>query len=123
MIRVSVSNIFYDSGRIKISDVNAPFSVLVEGHAGGIKGSDTFCAAVSALGMTMVLTLASTDGLEQKVEQRDGFLKTEAVVELRESVIRRTEIILEFFITGMAELARIEPQRVAVLFNDINSNV
>ena len=115
MIRVTVANIYYDSGKVKISDVNAPFFVSVEGHAGGIKGSDTFCAAVSALSMTMVLTLASTDGLKQKVEQRDGFLKTEAVVESDESVIRRTEIILEFFLTGIAELAGIEPQRIAVL--------
>ena len=115
MVRVSVVNIYYDSGRVKISDVNAPFSVLVEGHAGGIKGGDTFCAAVSALGMTMVLTLAATNGLKQKVEQRDGFLKTEAVIE--ESAVRRTEIILEFFLTGMAELAGLEPQRIAVSFN------
>ncbi|MCL2026365.1 MAG: ribosomal-processing cysteine protease Prp [Leptospirales bacterium] len=95
--------------------MNAPISVLVEGHAGGIKGSDTFCAAVSTLSMTMVLTLASTNGLEQKIEQRDGFLKTEAVIE--ESAVKRTEIILEFFLTGMAELAGIEPQRIAVSFN------
>jgi len=117
VIQVSAVNIYYDSGRVKISDVNVPFSVLVEGHAGGMKGNDIFCAAVSALGMTMVLTLASTDGLKQKVEQRDGFLKTEVVIDSEESAVRRTEIILEFFLTGIAELARIEPQKIAVLFN------
>lgn len=116
MIDVSFSNIKYSGGFIKISP-SLICIVSVEGHAlWGIKGNDPLCAAVSALSQTMILTLEATDGLEQVVTQSDGFLKTEIKL-LNESVISRIEVILEFFLRGIAELAIIDPSRIAVTFN------
>jgi hypothetical protein len=36
---------------------------------------------------------------------------------VEESVIKRIEIIIEFFLRGIAELSCIEPERLAVSFN------
>ena len=115
MITVSFENIRYKDGFVKVLPFSF-FSVTVEGHAlWGIKGNDPLCAAVSALSQTMILTLGSTKGIKLKVEQRDGFLKAEVKLS-EETHVERTEVILEFFLRGIAELAIIDSNAVAVTF-------
>ena len=120
MIGISLVNIGYCRGDVEISDRNRPVVVTVEGHsAKGIKGSDPLCAAVSVLSQTMILALEATEGIKQTVKQSDGYLKTEMILQgIGETRIKRVEVILEFFITGIAELARIEPEEITVMLSN-----
>lgn len=114
MITVLLGNILLKDGKPVVKDPEN-FSVTVSGHSRKEKkGKDILCAAVSAVSQTAVLMLEKTDGLTQTVEQKDGFLKT--VCKITEESNNRTEIILEFFLTGITELAVLEPEEIRIRF-------
>lgn len=120
MISVAFSNIDYGEGFTQIRNLEEAFSVSVSGHSGkGKKGEDIFCAGVSVLSQTMALALARDKELDVKIEQSDGFLKALISVkniQNREALVR-VSAVLDFFLTGIAELSNIEPERLAVRFN------
>ncbi|PKL35677.1 MAG: hypothetical protein CVV44_19285 [Spirochaetae bacterium HGW-Spirochaetae-1] len=92
--------------------------VQVEGHAGaGVKGNDPVCAAVSVLAGTLVIGISRIAGIPQKVDQREGFLRTE--IELGESLPEKLEILftmLNFFIIGILEIKRTADEALTVIF-------
>ncbi len=118
MILVSVENAGFKQGIVNIPEPSRPVTVIIEGHSGkGIKGSDPFCAAVSVLSQTMILVLQSTSGLSQKIRQNDGYLRSEIDINgVDDPELKRVTAILEFFLTGMAELALLEPGELALRF-------
>lgn len=117
MINIVCSNISVASGKPEITKGELSFSLLVEGHSGiGKKGDDIFCAAVSALSQTMAITFSKTSGLDVRIKQEDGFLKTEVEIEDKNS-LTSAKVILDFFLTGIAELGKIYPDELDIKFN------
>ena len=93
-------------------------SFSVEGHAGlDQKGSDIVCAAVSVLVQTAVIAIHRIAGIHQRIEQREGFLKS--VLEIDEDGDERIEmlqIILATMIIGLDEIVKVYPERLVITY-------
>ena len=62
------------------------------------------------------ITFSKTSGLDVRIKQEDGFLKTKNKIEDKNS-LTSAKVILDFFLTGIAELGKIYPDELDIKFN------
>jgi len=97
-------------------DEKGNISIIIEGHSNtGSRGNDIICSAVSVLAQTMVLSLGKIAKIKQKVDQRDGFLKTEFnLSDLTEDTKLKIKIIIDFFCIGIFEIKKEYPESLKI---------
>lgn len=89
----------------------------VEGHANFAEyGQDIVCAAVSALAQTTLLSLAEVCGLKDdikyKIDDNRGFLSVDLPIDIEQSILEKTQIVLETFILGIKSIIESYPEYV-----------
>ena len=87
-----------------------PFRLKIDGHAGGVKGSDPVCAAVTSLAYTLAANLQEAEAAgrlrELSIELEDGHGEITCVpVAHYKSVI---ELLFRFVVKGMETIAENE---------------
>ncbi|MCK9443910.1 MAG: ribosomal-processing cysteine protease Prp [Tissierellaceae bacterium] len=90
----------------------------IKGHANYAKrGNDIVCAAVSALAQTTLLSIVKVCGVEENqinyiVEEKTGFLEVELPIDLDNSTLEKTQIVLETLKLGINSIIEIYPEYV-----------
>lgn len=105
MIKVSLKNILFEK-EVRFKNQDKELKITVEGHANyAAKGSDTVCAAISAIVQTSVLAISKVAGIKQKVKQKNGFLETSIVLKkLSDLEINNLKVILNTMFLGLNEI-------------------
>jgi len=90
----------------------------VEGHANFDEyGKDIVCAAVSALAQTTLLSLIKVCGLREEnikylIDDSKGFLSVELPIDIEDSILNNTQIVLETFQLGIESIIESYPEYV-----------
>ncbi|NLK44289.1 MAG: ribosomal-processing cysteine protease Prp [Tissierellia bacterium] len=90
----------------------------VEGHANFADyGKDIVCAAVSVLAQTTLLSLVEVCGLKEEslkyeIDDNRGFLNVELPIDIENTVLDRTQIVLETFFLGIKSIIESYPEYV-----------
>ena len=87
----------------------------ISGHANyADHGQDIVCAAVSILGQTILLSLGKVVGLEKdlKYKIQDGFLDVKLPKEIDNSILEKTQIVLDTFLIGIKSLIDSYPEYI-----------
>ena len=117
MIKVYLKNLIFED-EILVSKRKGEISITIEGHSGfGEKGSDIVCSAISAVAQTCIVAIARVAKIHQKIEQRDGYLKstisTKGVRSSRRIALRT---ILSTMMVGLREIMDNYPDSVEIIF-------
>ena len=112
MIETGFCNLTFGDG-VCLPDEGS-ITVDIKGHSGcGVKGTDIVCAAASVLAHTLVVSVHRSTGLVAEFKDAEGFLSVTFDCPGRNDTRRETlRSMLEFFFTGMAELAKQYPEKV-----------
>lgn len=118
MINIQLCNINFDKGIKIIETDTGEISLSIEGHSGyDFKGKDPICAAVSALGQTIIISITRIIKVDQLIDQKDGFLKTVIKIsKLDEEKLGKLEILLNTFIIGIFEIIKNYPDNIKLDF-------
>ncbi len=86
-------------------------SAVISGHAGGLKGKDILCAAVSGISQTALsgILFYNRDGIEYKIET--GYLYID-VTDLKDE---RIQTILTTMIIGLKTIAKEYPDKMKMV--------
>ncbi|MDY6967892.1 MAG: ribosomal-processing cysteine protease Prp [Spirochaetota bacterium] len=105
MVRVYFKNFVLEDDIIFTKGKNE-IEIKVEGHTGlGFKGADVVCSAISALVQTSILAINRVAKINQKVKQRDGYLKSSIpIVYINVDEEKSLKIILNTMIVGLNEI-------------------
>jgi uncharacterized protein len=119
VIRVTFENI--TAGRDGAVDFTGDrVSFTVEGHSGkGVKGDDIYCAGVSAVVQSCTVALAKIAGMEQDIEQRDGFLRSVMSVGGARDSLREAKAILGVMVTGLEELRKLRGSSIEIIYKEV----
>ena len=118
MIKVYFKNILYRND-IFINSNKGEVFFYISGHSvSGIKGSDIVCAAVSAIGETAVVAINRVAQIRQKIEQRDGFLKSTLFVDDEDQEkIKSLKVILATMIIGLDEIGKNYTDSIKIMYD------
>jgi len=116
LIAVHFNTITRDGG-VMLNRKGSEISFSVEGHAGfDQKGSDIVCAAVSVLAQTAVIAINRIAGIHQRIEQREGFLKSVLEIDEDDGRTEVLRIILATMIIGLDEIVKVYPERLVITY-------
>jgi len=119
VIRVTFENIVAD-GRGRVDFTGDRISFTVEGHAGkGVKGDDIYCAGVSAVVQSCLVALVRIAGIDQDIEQRDGYLRSAMTVTADHGGFREAKAILGVMITGLGEMKQFPGSSIDIMFKEV----
>ena len=121
MIEARFGNLVFDKGICLPED--GPVLIEVSGHAGcGVKGTDIVCAAASVLTHTLLVSVHRSTGSVREFKDSEGNLSVTFDCPGRNDPGRETlRSMIEFFFTGMAELASQYPDNVRLYYNNEKS--
>ena len=84
-----------------------------QGHAGGTKGQDLVCAAVSVLTQTLGLFLKKEKLLQKEIVE-EGFLLLETV-----SLNEQVKSSVDMTLTGLETLRNQYPEKIEIIYKQI----
>ena len=119
MIDISLFGVELDENfKLNFRDENV--ELIARGHAlfSG-KGSDIVCSSISVLVQTTVFSVSRIVGLKQKVEQRDGLLKSSINIDkISDEKRLKFETLLGNMIIGILEVEKNYPNNVNLNLNN-----
>lgn len=117
MIKVTFENIA--AGAFGLADFRSEnVSFTVEGHSQLGAGSDIYCAGVSAVVQSCVASLSKI-GIDQKLERREGYLKSSIMISVDSSVFREARAIIGMMMTGVGLLASLPGSNIEIFLVEV----
>jgi uncharacterized protein YsxB (DUF464 family) len=112
LIRITFENIGIGvNGLAEFRCENVSFAV--EGHFSLDKGSDIYCAGVSAIVQSCVASLSKL-GISQKFERREGYLKSSMTIEDDMPALKEAKAIVGVMITGVSLMASLAGSKIEI---------
>jgi len=112
LIVIRLRNIIVDNG-LQFKK-GLPAEITVSGHAGGLKGGDIVCSAVSALAQTLVLSIERLLDIKQNAVIENGFLSSAFQPRLNSGEGEKLKLLIESFLIGVLEVQKEYPERIKI---------
>ncbi len=112
MVKVTFENIAAGAnGLAEFKSENVSFAI--EGHFSLDKGSDIYCAGVSAIVQSCVAAISKL-GVQQKLERREGYLKSSMIITPEMPMLREAGAIVGVMITGVNLMASLPGSKIEI---------
>ncbi len=117
MIKVTFENIAASAnGLADFESENVSFAI--EGHFSLDKGSDIYCAGVSAIVQSCVAAISRL-GVQQKLERREGYLKSSMTIAPEMPMLREARAIVGVMITGVNLMASLPGSKIEIFHIEV----
>ncbi len=117
MIRITFENIAVGAkglAEFRGGDI----SFAAEGHFSLDKGSDIYCAGVSAIVQSCVVALSKL-GVHQKIERREGYLKSSMTIADDMPSLKEARAIVGVLITGVSLMASLPGSKIEIFHVEV----